>query len=103
MTTIVQKLIATVFGNSGVKTAVKSMGVALLLLLVHYVSIQTYACWCAPLSVFGALTSIFTVASPPCTFLLTVASKSQELYVAAWIAMGVAIVSLIGGLWEAMS
>ena len=42
---------------------------------------------------------IFTVSSPPCTFLLSIASRSQELYTAAWVAMSMAIISLIGGLW----
>tara|TARA_B110001469_G_C9315366_1_gene169826 strand:- start:277 stop:471 length:195 start_codon:yes stop_codon:yes gene_type:complete len=47
----------------------------------------------------GAVTSIFTVSSPPCTFLLSIASRSQELYTASWVAMSMAIISLIGGLF----
>jgi len=83
-----------IFGTTG-----KSVGVALLLLSIHYVSIHIYSYWCVPLSVYGLIESIFTVASPPCTLLLSISSKSQELYTASWVAMGVAAVSLIGRLW----
>lgn len=89
--------------NLGFKTAGRALGAAFALLLVHYLAIQTYANWCAPLSIAGALLAIFTVASPPCSFLLTVASKTQELYVAAWIAMGVAILAFLGGIWDTMT
>ena len=81
------------------KTAVKSIGIAVLLLMVHFITVQIYAKWCVPYTFMGAITSIFTVSSPPCTFLLSIASRSQELYTAAWVAMSMAIISLIGGLW----
>ena len=83
----------------GMKTAGKSIGIAVLLLMVHFITVQTYATWCVPYTFMGAVTSIFTVSSPPCTFLLSIASRSQELYTAAWVAMSMAIISLIGGLF----
>tara|TARA_B100000795_G_C22457439_1_gene307978 strand:+ start:83 stop:388 length:306 start_codon:yes stop_codon:yes gene_type:complete len=83
----------------GMKNAGKSVGIAVLLLSVHFITIQIYATWCVPYTFIGAITSIFTVSSPPCTFLLSIASRSQELYTAAWVAMGMAIISVIGGMW----
>jgi hypothetical protein len=81
-------------------TSIKYVGVSLLLLSIHYCSIQIYAGWCVPPTIYGVVASIFAVASPPCALLLSIAAKSQELYIAAWIAMSVAIVSFIGGIWN---
>ena len=71
----------------------KSICIAVILLMVHFITVQIYATWCVPYTIMGAITSIFTVSSPPCTFLLSIASRTQEIYSAAWVAMSMGIIS----------
>jgi len=82
----------------GFSTAAKAIGIALGLLMIHWAGIQIYSTWCAPGDLMGFATSIFTVASPPCRALLTISTSVQEMYIMAWISMGVAFISFIGGI-----
>ena len=84
----------------GFKTCVKSLSIAFFILSMHYVAIQVYTNVCVPFGVKGYILSLFTVASPPCSFLLKVAITLQYLYITVWFSIGVALISFIGGIWN---
>jgi hypothetical protein len=67
----------------------------IVVLMVHFVATHMYATLCTPLSLWGFVTSIFTVASPSCDFLLSVSVWTAKTYVAAWVGMGLATLSFL--------
>ena len=82
----------------GYKTAAKSFALAFGLLFIHWIAIRSYATFCAPAGFGGFVQAAFTVASPPCLALNVIQGKVQELYIAVWIAMGVAVCGFFVGL-----
>jgi hypothetical protein len=78
--------------------SVSALSFTLFLLSIHYLSIQVYSNLCTPLSLYGFIHSIFTVASPPCRFMLFIAHHTSEIYVTSWISMGVSILYFIKGI-----
>ena len=86
----------------GFKTCAKALCVALFIHFSHYVAINAYSTLCVPCGAKGYMMSLFTVASPPCAFLLKVAVALQDLYITVWISMGVALIAFLGGVWNSM-
>ena len=86
----------------GFKTCGKALCIALVIHFSHYVAINTYSTLCVPCGARGYMMSLFTVASPPCAFLLKIAVALQDLYITVWISMGVAVIAFIGGVWNSM-
>ena len=82
----------------GFRTATKSLALAFGLLFIHWIAIRSYAALCAPPGFWGFVQSAFTVASPPCLALNVMQGKVQELYIAVWIAMGIAVCGFFVGL-----
>ena len=64
--------------------------VAPSVLAVHVIALRMYVNMCVPLG-FQAL---WTVASPPCTALLHITSRTSELYISAWAIIVVSVVSM---------
>jgi len=77
-----------------------SLCVVMCLLSVHYVTLHLYTTVCVPFGVKGYIFSLFTVGSPPCFFLLKIASALHETYIALWISMGIAVISFGGGVFD---
>lgn len=86
--------------NFDFKTCLYSLFVAGCILSVHYFSLHIYTSVCIPFGVKGYLFSLFTVGSPPCFFLLKIASALHETYIALWLSMGIAVASFVGGVFE---
>ena len=84
----------------GFKTCGKALCIALAIHFSHYAAINTYSTLCVPCGARGYMMSLFTVASPPCAFLLKIAVALQDLYITVWISMGVAGIAFIGGVWN---
>ena len=87
----------------GFKTSSKALCVAFLIHFSHYIAINAYSTLCVPCGAKGYIMSLFTVASPPCSFLLKIAVTLQDLYITVWISMGVAAIAFIGGVWNSIT
>lgn len=84
--------------NAKLKIAAVSLSISFLLLVVHWTSVQVYSQLCAPRGFWGFVSTMFTMASPPCQFVLTLMSKTSELYLAMWISMAAGVCTALSAL-----
>ncbi len=63
--------------------------------VVHWGLVQLYNLWCAPLSVVGLITTLFTLGSPFCQFINYIQFELAKHYVGLWAGAAVAIIAYV--------
>lgn len=72
---------------------VKFLGIIFFSVIAHWILINTYVYFCAPLSLIGFFKTFFSLGSPVCQFINLLQFELAKNYMTIWVGAGMAVVA----------
>ena len=73
----------------------KFIGFVLITVFAHWVLVNMYVAFCAPMSMFGIFKTILNLGSPVCQFINLIQYELAKNYMTLWVTAGVATTAFI--------
>tara|TARA_Y100001936_G_scaffold29592_1_gene27807 strand:- start:29 stop:283 length:255 start_codon:yes stop_codon:yes gene_type:complete len=72
---------------------IKFISIVFFSVIAHWILVNAYVYFCAPLTFMGALKTFFSLGSPVCQFMNLIQFELAKNYVTIWATAGVAVVA----------
>lgn len=73
----------------------KFISFVLITVFTHWVLVNVYVTFCAPMSMFGILKTVLNLGSPVCQFINLIQYELAKNYMTIWVTAGVATTAYI--------
>ena len=72
---------------------IKFIGIIFFSVIAHWILINTYVYFCAPMSIIGLFKTFLNLGSPVCQFINLLQFELAKNYITIWVGAGIAVVA----------